>query len=139
MSTRTRPPQYRCDSCGYTRAESQFPYAKDLHQRLSPGGLYTDRECPKTDCGALAFPVQPSRQVRKPHTLHRDTVIVSLTDAMNAMQDDPEFNDVDTTALMETAISEALELLTGTKRTTRRRDRAVSTRHRPSNQPSGPS
>jgi predicted RNA-binding Zn-ribbon protein involved in translation (DUF1610 family) len=45
---------YVCDNCGYTAAADDLPEAKDLWQRLTPGGIYTDKECP--ECGALCFP-----------------------------------------------------------------------------------
>lgn len=51
------------------------------------------------------------------------TVIAALTQAMNAMQDDPELEDVDTLSLMEDAISDALEYFTGERRTTRQHEK----------------
>ncbi len=49
--------KYECDSCGYTADEQKFPEARKLFMRLTPGGKYTDRECPDPDCGSLAFPI----------------------------------------------------------------------------------
>ena len=49
--------RYECDDCGFTGNEDEFPEARKLSMRLTPGGAYTDRECPSPDCGALAFPV----------------------------------------------------------------------------------
>ena len=48
--------RYECDDCGFTSNEDEFPEARKLSMRLTPGGAYTDRECP--DCEALAFPVK---------------------------------------------------------------------------------
>lgn len=47
-------PVYVCDNCERKGDREDFVEAKRLNQRLAPGGVYTDVECP--DCGALAFP-----------------------------------------------------------------------------------
>ena len=62
--------RYRCDNCGHTAAEGKFLPARDLNQRLDPGGKYTDKECPKSDCGALAYPVEPKARKPKPEPVH---------------------------------------------------------------------
>ena len=46
---------YRCDNCGHIGGEGELPEARDLLQRLEPGGVFTDRECPH--CGSLCFPM----------------------------------------------------------------------------------
>ena len=46
---------YRCADCGFMTGQHEFPDAKKLSMRLTPGDTYTDKECPK--CEALAFPV----------------------------------------------------------------------------------
>lgn len=119
MPQQTVRPQYQCDNCNYTAPEDRFPYAKDLSIRLSPGSLYTNRECPKQHCGALAYPVpDPQRQRRPPDqsrtSLTQDTVKAALSHALAAMQDDPELEEVDTLSLMEEAIHDAYTFLTGT-------------------------
>ena len=48
--------RYECDDCGFTGNEDEFPEARKLSMRLTPGGAYTDRECPECEC--LAFPVK---------------------------------------------------------------------------------
>ena len=48
--------RYECDDCGFTSNEDEFPEARKLSMRLTPGGAYTDRECPECEC--LAFPVK---------------------------------------------------------------------------------
>lgn len=50
--------KYRCDDCGYTAAESKFDEARSLWERLDDGCMHTSKECPKDDCGALAYPVE---------------------------------------------------------------------------------
>ena len=47
---------YVCDNCGRVATREELPHAKDLLQRLVPGEIYTDRECP--ECHALCFPKQ---------------------------------------------------------------------------------
>jgi hypothetical protein len=44
-------PVYECQDCGTEWAENQCNEARDLLQRLEPGDIYTDKECPS--CGAL--------------------------------------------------------------------------------------
>ena len=48
--------RYECDDCGFTGNEDEFPEARKLSMRLTPGGAYTDREGP--ECETLAFPVK---------------------------------------------------------------------------------
>lgn len=43
-----------CANCGFRSPHDGLPQAKDLWQRLTPGEIYTDVECPH--CGALCFP-----------------------------------------------------------------------------------
>lgn len=46
---------FRCQDCGHTAPESEFPEAMGLLRgRLQVGDIFTDRECP--ECGALAYP-----------------------------------------------------------------------------------
>lgn len=47
---------YRCNSCGLEDNQYHLELAKDLSDRLDPGGPYTDRECPL--CGALCYPIE---------------------------------------------------------------------------------
>lgn len=47
---------YTCANCGFSGPRDNFDDAVDLFQRLAPGGIYTDKECPLANCGALAFP-----------------------------------------------------------------------------------
>ena len=44
-------PMYECQDCGTEFAENQLNEAKDLLNRLEPGDIFTDKECPS--CGAL--------------------------------------------------------------------------------------
>lgn len=46
--------KYKCGNCGRIADEKKLPYAEDIHMRLEPGEIYTDRQCPK--CGALCYP-----------------------------------------------------------------------------------
>lgn len=48
--------KYRCDNCEFEDEEDDLPDAKELSMRLTPGGKYTDKECPK--CHALCFPIE---------------------------------------------------------------------------------
>ena len=43
---------YACQNCDWTGADS-FE-AEDIHLRMQPGDIYTDRSCP--ECGALVHP-----------------------------------------------------------------------------------
>lgn len=45
---------YECDNCEHKGQGVELPDARDLFQRLEPGGIYTNKECPH--CGALCFP-----------------------------------------------------------------------------------
>ena len=62
MSTHTdskEPAQmWLCDNCEHTAAYDDLPNATDLLQRLTPGCVFTDKECPV--CGALCFPEKPA-------------------------------------------------------------------------------
>ncbi|MCS3660074.1 putative RNA-binding Zn-ribbon protein involved in translation (DUF1610 family) [Salinibacter ruber] len=51
--------RYECDSCGHESWRAFLPAAKDLRQRIAPGGTYTDRECP--ECGALMYPAPQAK------------------------------------------------------------------------------
>ena len=74
MTSYSEPNQYECDNCGYKSDEKDFPEAKDLHMRLTPGGIATTKECPDDDCGALAFPVNNLRvQYRRLLQIERTT------------------------------------------------------------------
>lgn len=48
---------YQCDNCDAIAREDgdDIREARDLHERLDPGGIYTDKEC--GHCGALVYPV----------------------------------------------------------------------------------
>ena len=48
--------QYQCDNCEFTAPETAFPAAKNIEMRITPGEIYTDKECP--ECGALAHPYE---------------------------------------------------------------------------------
>lgn len=47
---------YQCDNCQRVAERHELPDAKDLHQRIDPGGIFTDKEC--SECGALSYPVE---------------------------------------------------------------------------------
>lgn len=47
---------YKCDDCGRIEPLDATYQAVRLHERLDPGGIYTDREC--SECGALSYPVK---------------------------------------------------------------------------------
>ena len=49
------PYQVQCDNCQWTGDHGEANMAKKLWERMEPGGIYTDVECP--ECGALAFPL----------------------------------------------------------------------------------
>jgi hypothetical protein len=46
---------YACQDCETEFYENQLNPAKDLSERIAPGDVYTDVECPS--CGALCFPI----------------------------------------------------------------------------------
>lgn len=56
---------YICDGCGFEDDYSNLPAATKLSMRVTPGGNYTDVECP--ECGALCFPAPaPKKKKRGP-------------------------------------------------------------------------
>lgn len=46
-----------CDNCGKIHTDEMLLVAKDLGQRVAPGGVYPSGEC--SDCGVLCYPVEP--------------------------------------------------------------------------------
>lgn len=56
-----RNTRYSCERCGYTEKIGMFHPVKDKGERvldhIDAGGRYTDVQCPKSACGALAFAV----------------------------------------------------------------------------------
>lgn len=46
---------FQCDNCGHLAESHNLPDAKDIEMRHTPGGKFTDKECPH--CHALCFPV----------------------------------------------------------------------------------
>lgn len=64
MTDPTEPTAFACQNCGKRGARDAFAPARDLHERISPGEIYTDLECP--ECGALATPepTDPRRVVQ---------------------------------------------------------------------------
>lgn len=50
--------KYQCNNCGHTADEYDLPDAKDLHMRLTPGDIYTNKECPECEAHALCFPAE---------------------------------------------------------------------------------
>lgn len=50
--------KYQCANCGFTAEETEFPELTNPGRRFAVGDTYTDKECPKTDCGAAAYPVE---------------------------------------------------------------------------------
>lgn len=63
--------RYKCDNCDWSGLEEQAVDAEDLPERLTPGCIYTDKECPH--CGALAYPYKtqgpPNRTFNRPQAL----------------------------------------------------------------------
>ena len=49
-------PDYECQNCDYVAPYSELPKAKDILERMEPGDMFTDVECPA--CGALCFEVE---------------------------------------------------------------------------------
>lgn len=49
---------FKCDDCGEIFVEEELLPAKDLNQRISPGGIYTPYECPDPECGDLCYPTE---------------------------------------------------------------------------------
>ena len=49
---------YKCDNCGHIAPGDSLPLAEDLLSRLTPGGIFTDRECDKCEERALCFPMR---------------------------------------------------------------------------------
>jgi predicted RNA-binding Zn-ribbon protein involved in translation (DUF1610 family) len=47
---------FRCANCGFTAPKDKFPEATNLSERILPGDIHSDVECP--ECGALGFPVE---------------------------------------------------------------------------------
>ena len=47
---------YQCDNCGYREKRDRADHADHLDQRLTPGGVYTDKQCSR--CGALTYPIE---------------------------------------------------------------------------------
>ncbi len=95
MSNPNKSPRYRCDDCGYTADIEKFNYARDLSMRLDPGGTYTDMECPKVNCGALAYPVMPkTKKKKKPQSDNfmtiQDALDIVLDLAQGNITQDPD-------------------------------------------------
>lgn len=82
-------PSYRCDSCGFTDEQAAFPPAEHITMRMTPGDIYTDRECP--ECAALAFPVAEPRDRQSVPELQSeiDEWVTSVcgTDARNSLHE----------------------------------------------------
>jgi len=53
-NTFSRFTPYECENCAFEGSRESCAEARDLWERVTPGDVFTDRECPK--CGALAFP-----------------------------------------------------------------------------------
>jgi hypothetical protein len=47
---------YECQDCESEWHKNQLNPAKDLSERMTPGDVYTDVECPS--CGALCYPIE---------------------------------------------------------------------------------
>ncbi len=47
--------KYMCDNCKAIRERDDLPDARDILQRVDPGGIFTDKEC--AVCGALSYPL----------------------------------------------------------------------------------
>lgn len=56
---------YRCQNCGLSGDEEDFDEAKDLLLRMTPGDIFSDKECPR--CGALAFPIEALETDESPY------------------------------------------------------------------------
>lgn len=50
---------YRCQNCNHAGPSERFPEARDVLERIAPGEVFTDRECPA--CGALAHATSTPR------------------------------------------------------------------------------
>jgi len=47
--------EYQCHNCKYTNYGIAFRLVSNIHVRLDPGDVYTDKECP--NCRCLAYPI----------------------------------------------------------------------------------
>lgn len=54
---------YKCDNCDIEAHPDSLNEAKDMFQRLTVGGIYTDKEC--LECGALCFPIDTKNEARQ--------------------------------------------------------------------------
>lgn len=46
---------YECDNCAFQGEDHRFKPARDISERIMPGMIYTNLECPH--CGGLAYPL----------------------------------------------------------------------------------
>jgi hypothetical protein len=67
---------YQCDNFGRVADGDALPDARDLTERLDPGGVYTDKECGQ--CGALAYPTDAAATY--PHDAGAQLVFETLCD-----------------------------------------------------------
>jgi len=72
---------YKCDNCGHTADENDLPNAKDLMQRMTPGGIYTDRECSECEEGALCYPIDDYLSVWQKAAIDELRNIIALSES----------------------------------------------------------
>lgn len=61
---------YQCDDCKRIYSKEDCDPIEHLSQRIDPGGVYTDKQCPS--CGALCYPMPAAklRHVKKGEHVH---------------------------------------------------------------------
>lgn len=62
--------KYKCDDCGLCFPGEKCHPIKRASERIAPGGVYTDKQCPS--CGALTYPMPAVklRHVKKGKHVH---------------------------------------------------------------------
>jgi len=74
--------KYECDNCNHQGTEENLPDVKKLFSRLTVGGIFTDKECPK--CGALCFPITFPKVAPAPE----DKILSSLEHAIQFLDNE---------------------------------------------------
>ena len=76
---------HECDNCGEEWVLAELAEAKDLSERVDPGGEMPSGECP--DCGALCYPVdEEGDEMPEPYT-GPATVTIDARKAMRLFTD----------------------------------------------------